>query len=62
MAKIRSNFDKMPALELVLENAWKDDEKPCLWIRSGFKERSPLVFQGALTDLCISHVHAISFA
>ena len=32
MAKIRSKFDKMPALELVLENAWKNDEKPCLWI------------------------------
>ena len=38
MAKIRSKFDKMPALELVLENAWKNDEKPCLWIlkNSGF--------------------------
>ena len=23
MAKIRSKFDKMPVLELVLENAWK---------------------------------------
>ena len=32
MAKIRLKFDKMPALELVLENAWKNDEKPCLWI------------------------------
>ena len=38
MGKIRSKFDKMPALELVLENAWKNDEKPCLWIlkNSGF--------------------------
>ena len=38
MAKIRSKFDKMPVLELVLENAWKNDEKPCLWIlkNSGF--------------------------
>ena len=32
MAKIRPKFDKMPVLELVLENAWKNDEKPCLWI------------------------------
>ena len=38
MVKIRSKFDKMPVLELVLENAWKNDEKPCLWIlkNSGF--------------------------
>ena len=38
MAKIRSKFDKMPVLELVLENAWKNNENPCLWIlkNSGF--------------------------
>ena len=38
MTKIRLKFDKMPVLELVLENAWKNDEKPCLWIlkNSGF--------------------------
>ena len=38
MVKIRSKFVKMPVLELVLENAWKNDENPCLWIlkNSGF--------------------------
>ena len=32
MAKIWLKFDKMLVLERVLENAWKNDEKPCLWI------------------------------
>ena len=34
MAKIRSKFDKMPALELVLEHAWKNDEKNVSKMRS----------------------------
>ena len=38
MTKNRSKIDKMLALEPVLENTWKNDEKPCLWIlkNSGF--------------------------
>ena len=38
MTKNRSKIDKMPALELVLKNTWKNDEQPCLWIlkNSGF--------------------------
>jgi len=38
MTKIRSNIDKMPALELVLKNVWKHDEKLCHRIlkNSGF--------------------------
>ena len=38
MTKNRSTIDKMPALELLLKNAWKNDEKPYLWIlkNSGF--------------------------
>ena len=38
MTKNRSKIDKMPALEPVLKNAWKNDGKPCLWIlkNSGF--------------------------
>ena len=37
----------MPVLELVLENAWKNDETPCLWIlkNSGFAWEG-LHFQG----------------
>ena len=38
MTKIRSKIDKMPVPELVLKNAGKNDETPCLWIlkNSGF--------------------------
>ena len=38
MTKNQSKLDKMPALELVLKNMWKNDEQPCLWIlkNSGF--------------------------
>ena len=38
MTTNQSKLDKMPALELVLKNMWKNDEQPCLWIlkNSGF--------------------------
>ena len=38
MIKNRSKIDKMLILEPLLENAWKNDEKPCFWIleNSGF--------------------------
>ena len=38
MTKNRSKIDKMPALELLLKNAWTNYEKPYLWIlkNSGF--------------------------
>ena len=32
MTKNRSKIIKIPVLELVLKNAWENNEKPCLWI------------------------------
>ena len=47
MVKIRSKFTKMPVLELVLENAWKNDEKPCLWIlKTVVSHGRGCIFQG----------------